>query len=269
MTAPVLPTGTEAVVGEVEYLEGVEGDGILPRDVVVWLPPSYRSDPRRRYPVLYMHDGHNLLDPATSYAGMDWAIDEVATQLVAAGRIREFLLVGPYCSDDRFEEYGYGERGRSYLGFLTQGLKPRIDARYRTLPGREDTFTMGSSMGGLIALLAVWWHPDVFSGAGSLSPYLPDELVADVEESDGWPPAPVRLYVDNGGDELDDALQPNVDLLVRALSGAGFTHGTDLEVFRDPGAPHDESGWSKRVWRPLEFLLGPRRRPPPHRSPIR
>ena len=256
MPDPIYPIGSDPIIGDVEYLEHLEGDGILPRDAVVWLPPSYRDHPDRRYPVLFVHDGHNAIDPATSYSGTDWAIDEVATRLVAAGRIREFILVAPYGTDERFEEYGYTDGGRAYLRFLTATLKPMIDDRFRSLPGREDTFVMGSSMGGLNALLAVWWHPDVFSGAACLSPYFPDELVADIEESSGWPPAPLRIYLDNGEDPLDDTFQPNIDELIGILGRLGFAMGTDLDFVRDPGAPHHESAWSRRVWRPLEFLLG-------------
>jgi enterochelin esterase-like enzyme len=254
MAEPVLPMGSDPVIGEVEQLGELAGEGILPRRVLVWLPPSYRASPPARYPVLYMHDGHNVIDPATSYAGVDWAVDEVAVALMDAGRIQEFILVGAYCTDDRFEEYGYTPKGRAYLDFLADDLKPRIDGRYRTLPGREDTFVMGSSMGGLASFLALWWHPGVFSGAACLSPFFPDELVADVEESVDWPTASMRIYVDNGGDELDSTFQPNIDALLAALDDR--VPSSDVASFTDPAAPHDETAWSRRVWRPLEFLLG-------------
>jgi predicted alpha/beta superfamily hydrolase len=254
MAEPVLPVGSDPVIGEVEHLGELPGEGILPRRVLVWLPPSYRASPAARYPVLYMHDGHNVIDPATSYAGVDWAIDEVAVALMGAGRIREFILVGAHCTDDRFEEYGYTPTGRSYLEFLAEDLKPQIDDRYRTLPGREDTFVMGSSMGGLASFLALWWHSGVFSGAACLSPFLPDELIADVAESTDWPAAPMRIYLDNGGDELDSTFQPNIDALLAAL--AGRVPPSDIASFTDHAAPHDETAWSRRVWRPLEFLLG-------------
>jgi predicted alpha/beta superfamily hydrolase len=253
---PVLPIGSDPVLGEIEHLGELSGDGIEPRRVILWLPPSYRSDPELRYPVLYMHDGHNAVDPATSYSGVDWAVDEVAVQLIDAARIREFILAGVYCTDDRFQEYGYTPSGRAYLQFLVDTLKPIVDGRFRTMPGREDTFVMGSSMGGLASFLALWWHPEVFSGAACLSPFFPDELVADVEESAGWPPAPVRIYLDNGGDELDSSFQPNIDALLEVVGSLGSLQADDVVFFGDPIAPHHEVAWSHRVWRPLEFLLG-------------
>lgn len=254
MPGPVLPLGSDPVIGHVDHLGELPGDGILPRPVIAWLPPSYRSDPSRRYPVLYMHDGHNVIDPSTSYAGADWAIDEVAVQMIEAGRIRDFIMVGVYCTEDRFQEYGYTPTGRAYLRFLVETLKPLVDRRYRTRPGRSDTFVMGSSMGGLASFLALWWHPDVFSGAACLSPFFPDELVADVLESSGWPPSPMRVYLDNGGDELDGTFQATIDALLAAL--ASRLPAGDVAFFRDPLGAHDETAWSRRVWRPLEFLFG-------------
>jgi predicted alpha/beta superfamily hydrolase len=261
MRRPVLPIGSDEVIGEVEYLGEQAGDGIRPREVVVWLPPSYRHEPERRYRVLYMHDGHNLVDPTTSYDGADWQVDEVASQMIEAGRIDEFILVGPYCSDDRFEEYGTTVAGRAYLEFLVGRLKPLIDEHYRTMPNRDTTFVAGSSMGGLASLLAVRRHPDVFSAAGCLSPYLPDELITEMEAEPPTSPVPYRLYMDNGGDELDESFQPNINRALALLRAQGWEDGDTLEWFRDEGAPHHESAWSQRVWRPLEFLLGSGQQP--------
>ena len=256
MSSPIVPSGRPEIVGEVEYLGEQTGDGVLPREVVVWFPPSYRHEPERHYPALYMHDGHNLVDPATSYDGADWQVDEVATRLIQEGRIAEFILVGPYCTDERTEEYGDTAAGRAYLRFLVSRLKPKIDARYRTRTDREHTFVMGSSLGGLISLLAVRRYPEVFSAAGCLSPYLPDALIDEMAEDEARRPAPYRLYVDNGGDDLDESFQPNIDRTLALLRAQGWEEGGTLEWFRDDGAPHHETAWSRRVWRPLEFLLG-------------
>ncbi|NQV05318.1 alpha/beta hydrolase, partial [bacterium] len=234
MPHPVRPTGSDEIIGEVEYLGAQTFDGLLPRQVVVWLPPSYHSETSRRYPVLYMHDGHNAVDPSTSYADEDWQIDEVATALIEAGRIREFILVAPYATDARMEEYDTRAKGRIYLRFLTDHLKPLVDDRYRTLTGRDDTFIMGSSMGGHISMATIWHRPDVWSGAACLSPYFPPEMVADIEAHPAWPPAPVRIYVDNGGDDLDESFQPAIDSVLDLLGDRDGVIGP--EWFRDDGA---------------------------------
>jgi enterochelin esterase-like enzyme len=243
------------VTGTVRYHRDVPGNGVRPRDVVVWLPPSYDSGSGRRYPVLYMHDGQNVFDPRTSYTGTDWQVDEVLDSLVKARRIEEIIVVGVYNTPDRSVEYGDTEKGRAYLSFLVNELKPMIDATYRTRPGREDTAIMGSSMGGMISFLGVWHHPEVFSMAGCLSPVFRDELIRRVR-SGSWPAQPVQLYVDNGSDSLDDRLQPGVERMLAALRGRGFRDGHDLLWYRDAGAEHNEAAWARRVWKPIEFFFG-------------
>jgi predicted alpha/beta superfamily hydrolase len=250
---PLLPTRRPEVVGDLDELGVLSAPGILPRRVFVWRPPGY--DPGRTYPVLYMHDGHNILDPATASFGADWQVDEVATGLIAAGRIEPLLIVGAECTPDRKEEYGDTEAGRAYLRFLVEDLKPLVDGRYPTRPGREATAVMGSSMGGLISFLALYRHGDVFGGAGCLSPAFPGGLLRRVAAS-AWPRHAFRLYLDNGGVGLEAELQPGLDRMLAILEAKGFRRGENLDVVIDPAAEHFEDAWAARVWRPLEFLFG-------------
>ena len=69
-----------------------------PREVDIWLPPSYEGDPAQRFPVLYMHDGQNLFDAGESDSGKAWRIDDAITRLAADGRIREAIVVGVWSS---------------------------------------------------------------------------------------------------------------------------------------------------------------------------
>ncbi|MBN2113655.1 MAG: alpha/beta hydrolase [Acidimicrobiia bacterium] len=250
---PFLPTGRHEVVGDLDELGVLAAPGILPRRAFVWKPPRY--DPRRPHPVLYMHDGLNLVSPETASYGADWQVDEVAAGLIAAGRMEPILIVGAECTPGRMDEYGDTEAGRAYLRFLVEDLKPLVDRRYRTRPGRESTAVMGSSMGGLISLLAVFLHGGVFGGAGCLSPAFPDTLCEQVAAS-AWPDCPRRLYLDNGGVGLDAELQPGLDRMLAILEAKGFRRGEDLDVVIDPRAEHHEEAWAARVWRPLEFLFG-------------
>ena len=99
------PTG--GITGTLVYHRDFKAEGLLPRDVLVWLPPSYDADPERRYPVLYMHDGQQVFDPATSTHGIDWQVDERVTELAAAGRMKEIIVVATTSTAERGEEYGY------------------------------------------------------------------------------------------------------------------------------------------------------------------
>ncbi len=276
--APPVPAG---VTGTLKTIERFESRHVDARRVDVWLPPSYARDPSRRYPVLYMHDGQNLFDPALSYIGVDWGLDEAVTRLAADGRVREAIVVGIWNTPKRFAEYmpakAVTESGvpddwpdmtwirrqeivsDAYLRFLVQELKPLIDANYRTLPGRDDTAIMGSSMGALISLYALAEYPDVFGGAGCVSIHWPlaDGIVADYLARHLPAREGHRLYFDHGTATLDAGYAPyqrRVDALLRA---AGWREGRDFMSYEDAGAAHDERAWRARIAVPLEFLLGP------------
>jgi predicted alpha/beta superfamily hydrolase len=246
------------ITGTVRYHRQVEGEGIKPRNVVVWLPPSYGKSPKKRYPVLYVHDGQNAFDPATSFLGVDWQIDETADRLIREGKLQEIIVVGIWNTEDRREEYSDTVKGRAYMRFIVEKLKPFIDREYLTLPEREHTAVMGSSMGGLISFLLVWSYPQVFSQAACLSPafvYRDVDATLSVESYTGLDKH-IRIYMDNGGVGLDDQLQPGCEKMLQALQAKGFRLGENLDWYRDPAAEHSERAWSKRVWRPLMFLFG-------------
>lgn len=245
------------ITGTVAYHRQMQGDGIRPRDIIVWLPPSYANAPEKRYPVLYMHDGQNVFDPRTSSFSVDWQVDEVADSLMRAGEMEEIIIVGVNNSDDRRAEYSDTEKGRAYMKFLIKKLKPFIDATYRTQPERQNTAVMGSSMGGLISFLLAWHHPEFFSQAACLSPAFtpPFDSAIKMVESHESTKKGIRLYLDNGGVALDSVLQAGCDQMLHALKQKGFSLGDNLYWFHDKHAEHSERAWARRVWRPLLFMF--------------
>jgi predicted alpha/beta superfamily hydrolase len=247
------------ILGAVRYHGGLKGEGLrFKRDLIVWLPPSYEKKPGRRYPVLYMHDGQNIIDPSTSFAGYDWRMDEVADSLIRAGKMKEIIIVGIYNSPDRMIEYSDTTTGRAYADFVVHIVKPLIDSTYRTLPDRSNTAVMGSSLGGLVSFLFAWWYPDVFSEAACLSSvfsYNGGRILSEVEAYKG-PRKGIRIYVDCGGYAGEAMLKPGMDKMVGLLRDKGYMEGRDLERFFDASAEHSERAWAARVWRPLEFLFG-------------
>jgi predicted alpha/beta superfamily hydrolase len=252
------------ITGAVRYHRAMTGDGILPRDVIVWLPAGYpetvepgepAKEPTTRYPVLYMHDGQNIIDPATSSFGTDWEVDEACTRLIAEKKIPPLIVVGIYNTPERNQEYLPGPKGTAYMDFVTRRLKPFIDAHYRTEPGRETTFVGGSSAGGLSAFMLAWEHSDVFGGAICMSPAFRIEkkdsgdssidYVTTVEKSEP-PKPPVFFYVDVGGVGLEASLQPGVDAMLAALKAKNLQEGSNYVYVRDPEARHFEAAWAKR-----------------------
>jgi alpha-glucosidase len=147
------------------------------RTIRLYLPPNYSSG--ELFPVIYMHDGQNLFDNATSFAG-EWKVDEILDSLYTY-RGFSAIVVGIYNDEkERINEYspwkndslGIGGDGDKYVKFIVNTLKPFIDRHYRTLSGRENTAIMGSSMGGLISLYAALEYPEVFGNAAIFSPSL-------------------------------------------------------------------------------------------------
>ncbi len=244
------------VTGTVEIHENLSAAGLAPRNISVWLPPGYESNLHKRYPVLYAKDGQNLFDPGTATFGVDWQLDENADSLITAGRIREIIVVGIDNSAERAREYHDTPLGETYRSFVIDVVKPLIDSTYRTLRGPSDTAVIGSSSGGLAAFLLLWKHPDVFSMAACLSPYFPPSLVDEVRADREWQGSGQKLYIDNGGDELDSRLQEGVDRMLPVLESRGFEQEHDLLWLRYPNDGHTESAWGARVWRPLEFMFG-------------
>jgi predicted alpha/beta superfamily hydrolase len=247
------------IVGTVNYHRAFRGTNLkYERDAIVWLPPSYYKDLRKRYPVLYMHDGQNIIDPATSFIGYDWHVDEVADSLIRSGKVDELVVVGVYNTADRIAEYSDTDLGRSYALFVINELKPFIDKTYRTKPDRENTAVMGSSLGGLISFLFVWWYPDVFSEAGCLSSAFladSDKILKEVQEYTGAKKN-IRIYLDCGSEGLEARLKPGYDEMIKVLKEKGYKEGIDLEYYFDQGAEHNERAWADRLWRPLVFMFG-------------
>lgn len=144
------------------------------RRIWIYFPPDYETS-GANYPVLYMHDGQNLFDASTSFAG-EWEVDETLNKLAALGK-RVPIVVGIDNGSDRIAEYtpwtntqyGGGD-GDKYMQFIVETLKPYIDQHFHTLPGKENTGIMGSSLGGLISHYGSIKYQEKFSKAGLFSP---------------------------------------------------------------------------------------------------
>jgi len=230
------------------------------RDLLVSLPGGYATGDRR-FPVIYMHDGQNLFDPATSFSG-SWNVDIAMAEVSLDGL--DAIVVGiPNMGHDRLAEYSPfehpqlgGGRGDLYLDFLVNTVKPLIDERYLTAPDREHTGIVGSSMGALISLYAFFRHPEVFGFAGVLSPSLwltETDTFAFIEQA---PFSPGKLYLDVG--DREGARHVTKALRLRdMLEAKGYTIGEDLLWVEEEIGAHHESAWGRRFRDALPFLLPP------------
>lgn len=254
-----------------------ESQFVGPRHVDVWLPPGYDETPEDRFPVLYLHDGQNMFDPALSSYGVAWEVDRAMERLLATGEARPAILVGIWNTARRTPEFlpakpfealsplarrhvlaGQGEPlGDRYLRFIVEELKPFIDARYRTLPGREDTAVMGSSRGGIISLYAICEFPGIFGAAGCVSTHWPSvEGVINPYLEEHLPePATHRIWFDYGTHTLDALYEPvqrQVDLL---MTESGYKPEENWITRKYPGTAHNEAAWQARADDIVRFLL--------------
>ncbi|MGH2542660.1 MAG: alpha/beta hydrolase [Ardenticatenaceae bacterium] len=247
-------------VGDVLRWRSVQSAHLsYPRDVLIWLPPGYHDQPARRYPVLYLQDGQNKFDPATSFAGEDWNVDGVATSLMEKGEIEPFLMVAIYNTPDRLYEYNpLREKGKQYTRFIVEELRPVVDREFRTEGGRRNAL-MGSSMGGLISMALLWWHWEHFFGAAALSPSL--WVLWRAGGPAAWfrrfpaPHKPTRLYLDHGTVGYEGRSKTLAEAVISYLAGVGFA-SANLHYYTAEGGEHNEPSWRARVDRPLRFLFG-------------
>ncbi|KPV49985.1 hypothetical protein SE17_29545 [Kouleothrix aurantiaca] len=269
------------VVGDLRAADAVYSPQLHNRRrLFVHLPPSYAAEPERRYPVIYMQDGQNLFDQTLSYAG-EWQVDE--TMLALSGEGLEAIVVGiPNMGTRRVDEYSpfkdarlrRGGRGDWYVAFMANTVKPLIDADFRTLPAREHTGVLGSSMGGLISLYAFFARPDVFGFAGVMSPSLWFAQEAITSYIQAAPYKPGRIYLDIGTHEAGEprlAQRPphkytsrylqSARRLTEILAAKGYLPGTQLRYDEEEEAAHNEAAWARRLPGALRFLLAPERQP--------
>ena len=215
------------------------------RTLRMYLPPDYHAG-TRRYPVLYMFDGQNLFDAATSYAG-EWGVDEAMDALAREAGFSAIVVGIDHGSARRIHELVpylnarfLPNRGQAFVDDVVDVVKPFIDANYRTLPAREYTAILGSSLGGLSADYAIHRHPDVFAMAGVFSP---SYWVSDAPFARAWRtplPHDARLYLFMGAQEGEESVR-NVEGMANTLRA--HPGGAQVTLRIVPDAGHDEGAW--------------------------
>ena len=235
------------------------------RNIVIFLPPHYWSS-KRKFPVVYFHDGNNLFDPRVAFLGNPWALDYYFDRAWKKKSMEEFITVGIYNSSDRHEEYTptfdlrekSGGLGSRYLRFIGEELKPVIDKKFRTLTTAKHTCIAGSSLGGLISLYGGFSRPDLFGKVAAISPsiwwdnryilnYISFKLstTPDLYKN-------LQLWIDMGSEEggkIEGFPAPvpimEVRFLKEILKSYNFS-SKNIGYLEIEGGRHNESDWGKR-----------------------
>ncbi len=236
------------------------------RDLIVYVPPGYdQSD--ARCPVFYLQDGQNLFDPTTAFGGQDWRADIIADELSEAGVIDPPIIVGIYNTGiRRISEYTptrdqrtrKGGKAARYAQMMAREIKPFIDREYRTRKPAGQAAVGGSSLGGLVSLMAGFEYPRVFGKLAIMSPSVwwdARAILGMVERFES--PVRPRIWLDTGTAEGPSAAQVVEDArrLRDALLAKGWREGVDLKYCEAWGAGHNEQAWAARLPAVLEYLF--------------
>ena len=229
--------------------------GVKTRRAYVYLPDSYDREKDKRYPVMYMFDGHNVFFDEDATFGKSWGMNKFMQESK-----KEFIIVGVECNHDgngriieyspfNYENSSMGKvkgKGAVYMNWLIKTLKPYIDTTYRTLPDRMNTIIAGSSMGGLMALYGVACYNHVFQRAACLSPSLwvaPGKVLEMVAR------ARIKndtcIYLDYGALEMYNHAA-NAEALI-STTHLLLTKRVNLAFRIVPGGTHSEASWERQI----------------------
>ena len=235
--------------------------GNAKRLVYLYLPEDWKTS-GKRYPVLYMFDGHNVFFDSHATYGKSWGMGEYMDE-----NNKQMIIVAVECNHEghqRLSEYSPVDavfpdagavtgRGKQYMDWLVGTLKPYIDSNYPTLPDRENTSIAGSSMGGLMSLYAVCEYNNVFQKAACISPSFwiaKDKILDIVANSDIADDSSV--YIDYGSLELPD--HSNSSEALFSVARLLLTRRARVALKIVPGGAHNESSWQKQIPHFMEYL---------------
>ncbi len=261
------------------------------RTVDVWLPDGY--DDKRKYAVLYMHDGQMLFDSTINWNHQEWGVDETIGKLISEKKIKDCIVVGIWNTALRHQEYfpqkpfellnpdekdiatkqlqstlqttePFIPVSDNYLKFIVNELKPFIDKTYSTYTDNKNTFIAGSSMGGLISMYATCEYPEVFGGAACLSTHWPGSFsIENNPVPDAFvnylatnlpDPKTHKLYFDYGDQTLDVLYPPLQQKVDEVMKVRGFSTENWITKYF-PGKDHSEKSWNDRFEIPVLFIL--------------
>jgi len=229
------------------------------RRIAVLLPHDYdKTD--KRYPVLYLQDGQNLLEYRSPFG--NWHVDQRLAELMERGMGDLIVVAIDHADADRIREFSPPEvtefgpsLGKQYARYLVEDLKPYVDANFRTLLGRQHTGVGGSSMGGLISVYSGFIYPETFGRMMIFSPSLWLTPKIYFHAINFFNPFQTKIYLYAGGNEGSNMV-PNVQRLKAALQRKGLD-GSKIEfkISIDPEGEHNETKWGGEFPKAVEWLF--------------
>jgi S-formylglutathione hydrolase FrmB len=226
-TTPPAATAQATPASRVEYgsLESPSLGKAL--KYAVQLPPSYDSDKKRRYPVLYFLHGMNGNEGEFERRGVAAAIDKMR----AAGKVGEFIVVAP-AGENSF--YVNAKNGLRYEDAIVKDLIPHVEKTYRAMASRDGRAIQGLSMGGFGALMFAFRHPEMFSSVTAHSAALFAEL-PNTSGTDRRSQFMARLVGNIFGDPPDLEFFRSVNPFYLAETNAAAIKKSGIKIYFDVG----------------------------------
>ena len=230
------------------------------RKIWIYLPPDYATS-GKKYPVVYMEDGQNLFNDATSFSG-EWKVDETLNAEYAQKKTDAIVIGIENGGAERLNEYSPwknskygGGKGDLYADFLANTLKPYIDKHYRTLSQPKYTALIGSSMGGLISFYAGVKYPNTFGKLGIFSPsfwFAKQDLIFYLRKN-AKKLKNSKIYFYAGLKESDDMVsdikKAEIELIKQGVPAK------NIFTKFNPDGTHSESYWSREFGQSFEWLF--------------
>ena len=167
VVAGAAPVIVEKIKVHSKSIEGnLEGES-ADRDVIVYLPPDYKSHPEKRYPVVYALHGYSISNEIWS--------NEIKTPQTVEGAFatgtKGMIVVLPNSRTiHNGSMYSNSPTTGNFEGFIAHDLVAYIDSHYRTIPNRDSRGLAGHSMGGYGTTRIGMKYPEVFSALYIMSP---------------------------------------------------------------------------------------------------
>lgn len=229
------------------------------RRIAALLPHDY-NETDKRYPVLYLQDGQNLLEYRSPFG--NWHVDKRLAQMSEIGLGDIIVVAIDHAEEDRIREFSPPEvtkfgpsLGKQYAQYMVEELKPYVDHHFRTLPDRQHTGVGGSSMGGLISIYSGFIYPEVFGKLMIFSPSLWLTPKIYFQAINFFNPFQTKIYLYAGGNEGSNMV-PNVQRLKAAMQRRGID-GSKIEfnLSIDPDGQHNEAKWSEEFPKAIKWLF--------------
>lgn len=230
------------------------------RKIWALLPYDYYNS-EKTYPVLYLQDAQNLFNEGSEFG--NWEIDKKLSLLAEYGRGDIIVIAIEHGSEDRIREYIFnndnvskGSEGKKYIRFITDTLKPYVDANFRTKKEREYTGIGGSSLGGLISIYSGFLYPEVYSRLLIFSPSL------WVEPENNFPlvsfrnPYDMKLYL-YGGEKEGSKMVKRIHNFEKRLQNWEMKKLFNFEIRTSINSEgtHNEFYWSQEFPKAVEWLF--------------